>query len=133
MGFKDIFGSNREKDELEDMETEAGEDKANKNRDEKAEFNALSCFGWGECKTDKWMKRCVGVWYVMISFVWFLFGAFTFAPITFISGKVNVFFKNKKKSIFCGIIIYAVIVVLVVLLFSARGNTSTLPVETSNI
>lgn len=88
--------------------------------------NAFDCFGWDEEKTDKWLKKCANVWYLIISFFWFLFGAFTFAPVVFISNKVNVLFNNKKKSFVCGLIIYAILFALVIFLFTARGNTDVI-------
>ena len=125
MGFKDIFGSNREKDELEDMETEAGGDKANKNRDEKAEFNALSCFGWENVNTQRLLVILAKVWFGIMSLGWFLFGAVTFAPVIFIGGKVNVIFKDKKKSLFVGGVIYAVMIIAIVLIAVARRVPSS--------
>lgn len=86
------------------------------------DFNALSCFGWKEDKTEAWLKKCAKVWFLMASFVWFIFGAITFAPIIFISNKVDVLFNDRKKSLMCGIIIYAVCVVLIALLFATRGG-----------
>lgn len=71
--------------------------------------NALKCFGWKEDKTEKWLVKCTRFWYGIMSFIWFLFGATTFAPIIFISTKVNAIFKNKKKSLFCATAIYVFI------------------------
>lgn len=82
--------------------------------------NALNCFGWKEHSTEKWMIKCARVWYALALFVWFLFGAFTFAPIVFVSNKVNVIFKNKKKSLFAGIGIYAIIVALIIFIIIMR-------------
>lgn len=28
-----------------------------------SEFNALSCFGWKEDRTDKWLAKCAKVWF----------------------------------------------------------------------
>ena len=72
----------------------------------------LDCFGMEEGKTEKWLGKCVKFWYCIMSFFWFLFGAVTFAPVIFISNKVNVIFKDKKKSFLASVIIYAVCVVL---------------------
>lgn len=91
-----------------------------------SEFTALSCFGWKEDKTEKWLAKCAKVWFLIISFAWFLFGAVTFAPIIFISNKIDVLFNDRKKSLMCGIIIYAVVVALIILLFATRqGNPPT--------
>lgn len=72
----------------------------------------LDCFGMEEEKTDKWLGKCVKFWFCLMSFFWFLFGAVTFAPVIFISNKVNVIFKDKKKSFLASVIIYAVCVAL---------------------
>lgn len=82
--------------------------------------NALDCFGWKEVKTEKWLIKLAKIWYCLASVLWFIFGAFTFAPVVFISKKVNVIFKNNKKSLFVGIGIYALIVALIVFLIIAR-------------
>ena len=94
------------------------EENATKKREE--EFNVFNCFGWEQEKTPKWLKNCANVWYWIISFMWFLFGASTFAPIIFITNKVNVIFKNKIKSMLCAIAIYAIMLVLIVLLLSRK-------------
>ena len=83
--------------------------------------NALNCFGWKEHSTEKWMIKCARVWYALALFAWFLFGAFTFAPIVFISNKVNVIFKSKKKSIFVSIGVYSLVLALIVFLIIARN------------
>lgn len=82
-----------------------------------SEFNALSCFGWKEDKTEKWLVKCAKVWFLIISFGWFLFGAVTFAPIMFISNKIDVIFNDRKKSILFAIIIHTVLIALIVSLF----------------
>ena len=94
------------------------EEKVTKNHEE--EFNVFKCFGWEQEKTPKWLKNCANVWYWLISFMWFVFGASTFAPIIFITNKVDVIFKNKTKSMLCAIVIYVVIVALIVLLMSRK-------------
>ena len=76
--------------------------------------NALDCFGWKEEKTEKWLVKSAKIWYGIMSFLWFVVGAVTFAPIIFMSNKVNVIFKNKKKSLFVSIGIYALILGLIV-------------------
>jgi hypothetical protein len=83
-------------------------------------LDPLDCFGMNKEKTDKWMIKCVRIWYYIISFIWFLFGAFTFAPIIFITSKLNVLFKDKKKSFICAIIIYFVTIFLMVVFFYVK-------------
>ena len=72
--------------------------------------NKLEYFGMGKEKTEKWLMKLVSVWYILASLCWFVAGALTFAPILFIAEKVDVLFKNKKKSIIIGVIVYALII-----------------------
>ena len=129
----------RPKDEVfeenEEAEAEASEENVEENAEPKCEktvkpsvpfnigeFNALTCFGWKEDKTDKWLLKCAKVWFLVASFAWFMFGAITFAPVIFISNKVDALFNDRKKSLVCGIAIYVVIVALIVFLFATRGG-----------
>lgn len=73
----------------------------------------LSCFGWNGVKIEKWLIKSARIWYMIASFGWFLFGAFTFAPVIFISQKVDVLFHNKKRSLICAIVIYSIIISLI--------------------
>lgn len=84
------------------------------------EFGALSCFGWKEQKTDKWLIKTAKVWFLIMSFAWFIFGTITFAPVLFISNKIDVLFNDRKKSLTCGIVIYVALIALVVLLLNSR-------------
>ena len=92
-----------------------------------APISAFDCFGISEKKKKKWMSKCVKVWYYIISFLWFMFGAVTFAPIIFIRNKVNVIFNDKKKSLLCGTIIHIVLVALIVIFFMTRHAPSNIP------
>ena len=109
-------GESEEKVEEKEQEIEYFESK------EDFGTNALSCFGWKEDKTDKWLIKCAHIWYGAMSFFWFLFGAITFAPIIFISKKVKVIFKNKTNSLICAIVIWFLIIGSIVLLFSTRKS-----------
>ena len=80
----------------------------------------LDFFGMEEGKTDKWLIKCVKFWYCFMSFGWFLIGALTFAPVLYISNKVNVIFKDKKKSLLCAILIHAVFIALIFVFFTIR-------------
>ena len=75
----------------------------------------LDCFGMEEEKTEKWLGKCVKFWFCLMSFLWFLFGALTFAPVIFISNKVNVIFNDKKKSLICATLIHGLILCLIVI------------------
>lgn len=79
----------------------------------------MDCFGMEEAKTEKWLSKCVKFWFCCMSFMWFLFGALTFAPVIFISSKVNVIFKEKVKSFVFATIIYCVISAIILLLIFA--------------
>lgn len=80
----------------------------------------LDFFGMEEGKTDKWLMKCVKFWYCFMSFLWFLLGAVTFAPVLYISNKVNVIFKDKNKSLLCAILIHAVFISLIFVFFTIR-------------
>ncbi|MBO7230107.1 MAG: hypothetical protein J6V20_01670 [Bacteroidaceae bacterium] len=82
--------------------------------------NALECFGLDETKSEKWMIKFGKFWYDVLSFVWLVFGAFTFSFVIFISQKIDVLFNNKKRSILFAIGAYCAILALVVLLIFIR-------------
>ena len=73
----------------------------------------LDCFGMAEEKTEKWLNKCAKFWFCLMSFLWFLFGALTFAPVIFISNKVNVIFNDKKKSLLCATVIHGLLLALI--------------------
>lgn len=77
----------------------------------------LGCFGWDERKTEKWLVKSAHIWYAIMSFVWFLFGAFTFAPIIFISQKIGVVFHNKKLAILIATALYLAVILVIVLAY----------------
>lgn len=77
---------------------------------------ALHCFGWDERKTEKWLVKSARFWYAVMSFLWFMIGALTFAPVIFISHKVDVLFHDRKKSMCVACAIYVAIVAIIVLL-----------------
>lgn len=74
-------------------------------------INPFSCFGIEEGKTEKWLGKCVKFWYCVMSFLWFVFGAVTFAPVIFISNKVSVIFKDKRNAVLASSIIYVACIV----------------------
>lgn len=75
----------------------------------------LDCFGMDEDKTERWLGKCVKFWFCCMSFIWFLFGALTFAPVIFISNKVNVIFNDKKKSLYFAAFVYMAVLALIIL------------------
>lgn len=83
---------------------------------EDVSFNALTCFGWSEAKTPKWLIKCARFWYAGMSFFWFVFGALTFAPIIFMQKKVDVVFNSRVKSFIAASLLYATFVSLIILL-----------------
>lgn len=91
--------------------------------------NALDCFGWREIKTEKWLIRSARIWYGIMSFFWFLFGAITFAPIIFISKKVNVILKHKTKSLIFAMAIWCIFVGLIILMFVTRNLEKAKDIE----
>ena len=130
--FEDIVGSQgSEKDtvceEAEGVEQDNGVSETCAIND--VPLKAIDCFGMDEVKTEKWMLKCVNIWYYIMSFFWFMFGVCTFAPVIFISNKVNVIFRDKKKSLICGIVMHTVLVALVILFFVSRQVPSPSVVE----
>ena len=87
---------------------------------EEGSFNALTCFGWSETKTPKWLIKCAHFWYGAMSFFWFIFGALTFAPIIFMQKKVDVVIKGKFKSLIFATCIYIGFLALIITLITAR-------------
>jgi hypothetical protein len=121
--FEDIVGSQEsEKDTV--CEEAEGVEQDNANSETCAindvPLKAIDCFGMDEVKTEKWMLKCVNIWYYIMSFLWFMFGVCTFAPVIFISNKVNVIFRDKKKSLICGIVLHSVLVALIIAFFISR-------------
>ena len=92
-----------------DVEAEIVEEK------QPEEISPFSFFGMEEDRTEKWLTKCVKFWNCIMSLLWFLFGAVTFAPIIFVSNKVNVVFKSKKVSLLFSIMLYVVFVVCLIL------------------
>lgn len=114
----------------EDNESYDAEGKcADKSKIEVDTLNPLSCFGMKKDRTENWIEKCVKIWYYVMSFLWFLFGAFTFAPVIFIANKMEAIFKDKLKSLVVGAIIYTVIVALIVILFATRNSDKIAEVE----
>lgn len=115
--FEEIVAQKEESAEV--SENEGGEEKCESAKEvptervfEEIRCNALDCFGMREGKTDKRLIKCANIWYLVISFIWFLTGCLTFAPIIFLQSKVNVIFGDKKKSLLCALLIYFAIVIL---------------------
>lgn len=90
-------------------------------------LTALGCFGWKEEKTEKWLAKCAKVWFLIMSLLYFLFGALTFAPIIFIKNKVNSVISDKKMSLIIAIAIYAVTVLLFAIFIGVRINAKFPP------
>lgn len=133
--FEDIVEGREETAPLEDdseIEVESDEKQEEAVKEEKAqeyieepesmEQSALKCFGWKDVPTEKWLVKCVKVWYCVISFLWFLFGALTFAPIIFISKKLKPVLKDDLKALIVAAVIYVGIVLLIIILLFT-GNT----------
>ena len=81
----------------------------------KSKIIPFDCFGIEEEKTEKWIAKCIKFWFCCMSFLWFLFGALTFAPVIYISNKVNVVFKDKKKSFVCATAIHGSFLLLIII------------------
>lgn len=96
-------------------------------KSESDNLTALGCFGWKEEKTEKWLAKCAKVWFLIMSLLYFLFGALTFAPIIFIKNKVNSVISDKKMSLIFAIAIYAVTVLLFAIFIGVRINAKFPP------
>lgn len=102
------------------------EDKVSE-KSESDNLTALGCFGWKEEKTEKWLAKCAKVWFLIMSLLYFLFGALTFAPIIFIKNKVNSVVSDKKMSLIIAIAIYAVTVLLFAIFIGVRFGANVPP------
>jgi hypothetical protein len=96
-------------------------------KSESDNLTALGCFGWKEEKTEKWLAKCAKVWFLIMSLLYFLFGALTFAPIIFIKNKVNSVVSDKKMSLIIAIAIYAVTVLLFAIFIGVRFGSNVPP------
>lgn len=96
-------------------------------KSESDNLTALGCFGWKEEKTEKWLAKCAKVWFLIMSLLYFLFGALTFAPIIFIKNKVNSVISDKKMSLIIAIAIYAVTVLLFAIFIGVRFGSNVPP------
>ena len=114
--LEDMFTPIDEKVEIDECESEKEEIESVSVENESEPIKPLSCFGMEEGKTEKWLIKCVKVWFCCMSFLWFLFGAITFAPVIYIGNKVNVIFKNKKKSLLFATLMYSVFALVLLLL-----------------
>lgn len=93
-------------------------------KSESDNLTALGCFGWKEEKTEKWLAKCAKVWFLIMSLLYFLFGALTFAPIIFIKNKVNSVVSDKKMSLIVALVIYAVTFILFAIFIGVRFNAN---------
>lgn len=114
--LEDMFKAVEDNVEIDECENEEEEIVETVEECESEPIKPLSCFGMEEGKTEKWLMKCVKVWFCCMSFFWFLFGALTFAPVIYISNKVNVIFKNKKKSLMFSTLMYSLFLIVLVLL-----------------
>lgn len=118
--LEDMFTPVDDKVDIDECESEKEEVAETIVENESDPIKPLSCFGMEEGKTEKWLMKCVKVWFCCMSFFWFLFGAMTFAPVIYIGNKVNVIFKNKKKSLLFATLVYSIIALVLVLLIFVR-------------
>lgn len=113
--FKPIDEGDSSVDEVEIDHEETAEIADEKKKVQNEVVKPLDCFGMAEEKTEKWLAKCAKFWFCFMSFLWFLFGALTFAPVIFISNKVNVIFNDKKKSFLCATIIHGLLLALLII------------------
>ena len=103
-------------DNVIESEGEVVEQPNNEEKSEIETLNPIRCFGMSEEKAEKWLMCCIKVWHYVMLLMWFSVGAVTFAPVLFITYNVNVLFKNKRKSLMCGIVTYAILLALIIVL-----------------
>jgi hypothetical protein len=93
------------------IHNKTSEIKAQAEKEEKeAYFNnkksACECFGYNETTTEKWAVSIMGVWHNVITAIWLVLGALTFAPITFVAKKISVIIKSTWLAVVFAVIIY---------------------------
>lgn len=106
------------------------QEEANADKNSCVPIKPLDCFGMEEGKTEKWIGKCAKFWYCIMSFLWFMFGAATFAPVIFVCNKINAVVKDKKKSLLCAIIMHVLMIALLVFLFLTRREPQSLTPST---
>lgn len=97
------------------IDNKLNEIKANAEREDKAaHFNnkkaACECFGYNETTTEKWAVNLMNFWHNIMNAIWIGIGFITFAPVTFIAGKIAVIFKKAWLAVLIAIIIYLAVV-----------------------
>lgn len=83
--------------------------------EEPKELDPLDCFFMKGEDSEKWLLKFAKVWHYIISVVWFFIGAFSFAPVIYMSHKSRPIFKDKKKSLICGIMVYSILMILLII------------------
>lgn len=68
---------------------------------------ACGCFGFEEETTERWAVAYMKIWNRIFTFIWLITGSVTFAPVLFISGKLNAIIKRAWVAVVLSIIIYA--------------------------
>jgi len=79
----------------------------------KANFNnkkgACECFGYNEDTTERWAVETMNGWHNVMTGIWIVIGAVTFAPITFVAKKIKVILKASWVAILVAILIYILV------------------------
>lgn len=128
MNFRNLFGKRKsEKEALKDdngfINEEISEEISEEKEEDTENTNIViksepRDFFWKNDGSDpKFIERCIKVWYAVMCFLWFIIGTITYAPILFISKKVDVVFKDKKKSLLIACAIYGIIIFALLFLF----------------
>lgn len=80
-----------------------------------AHFNnrksACECFGYNENTTEKWAVTAMNFWHNIMTAIWIVVGALTFAPIAFVAKKIVVIFKIVWLAFVVAAVIYIFITV----------------------
>ena len=124
MNFRNLFGKRKsEKEALKDdngfINEEILEEKEEdtENTDIVIKSEPRDFFWKNDGSDPKFVEKCIKVWYSVMCFLWFIIGTITYAPILFISKKIDVVFKDKKKSLLIACAIYGIIIFAILFLF----------------
>lgn len=103
-----------EEENTESVEVEAhlADETEAKEADSKNIKVACECFGYNEEGTEEWAVRAMAIWHNVITGFWIALGMLSFAPVTFISRKLNGLIEKTWIRLVVAIAIYVFILFL---------------------
>lgn len=124
MNFRNLFSKNKGEKEPINNENETFSEDIVEEVEDNEEKIEVSCkieprdFFWKNDGSDpKFVDKLIKIWYSVMCFFWFIVGTITYAPILFISKKIDSVFKDKKKSLIIASAIYGIIIFTILFLF----------------